>query len=63
MMLGAAVREEILFRFFAMNLFVWIAMKVLRKQEPTTAIVWSTNVLVAWFSPACISFRPHSYLT
>jgi membrane protease YdiL (CAAX protease family) len=47
MMLGAAVREEILFRFFALNLFVWITMKVLRKQEPTTAIVWATNVLVA----------------
>jgi membrane protease YdiL (CAAX protease family) len=47
MMLGAAVREEILFRFFAMNLFVWIAMKVLRKHQPTPAIVWATNVLVA----------------
>jgi membrane protease YdiL (CAAX protease family) len=48
MMLGAAVREEILFRFFALNLFTWIAMKVLRKQEPTTAIVCVTNVLVAF---------------
>jgi hypothetical protein len=47
MMLGAAVREEILFRFFALNLFVWIAMKVLRKQEPTTTMVWATNVFVA----------------
>lgn len=47
MMLGAAVREEILFRFFALNLFVWIAMKILRQQEPTTAMVWMTNILVA----------------
>jgi membrane protease YdiL (CAAX protease family) len=48
MMLGAAVREEIMFRFFALNLFVWIAMKILRKQELATAIVWATNVLVAF---------------
>jgi membrane protease YdiL (CAAX protease family) len=47
MMLGAAVREEILFRFFAMNLFVWVSMKILRRQRPTPAIVWATNVLVA----------------
>ena len=47
MMLGAAVREEILFRFFALNLFIWIGMKVLRKQQPTTAMVWETNVLIA----------------
>jgi membrane protease YdiL (CAAX protease family) len=47
MMLGAAVREEILFRFFAMNLFVWVAMKVCRRQGPSPAIVWATNVLVA----------------
>ncbi len=47
MMLGAAVREEIQFRFFALNLFVWMAMKILRKPEPSTVIVWTTNVLVA----------------
>jgi membrane protease YdiL (CAAX protease family) len=47
MMLGAAVREEILFRFFALNLFVWLAMKTLRKQEPTTTMVWAMNVLAA----------------
>ncbi|MCI0630892.1 MAG: CPBP family intramembrane metalloprotease [Phycisphaerales bacterium] len=47
MMLSAAVREEILFRLFALNLSVWLAMRVLRKPEPTTAIAWSTNVLVA----------------
>jgi membrane protease YdiL (CAAX protease family) len=47
MMLGAAVREEILFRLFALNLFVWMVMKVLRRQEPTTTMVWTTNVLVA----------------
>jgi membrane protease YdiL (CAAX protease family) len=47
MMLGAAVREEILFRFFALNLFVWIAMKVFRTEEPATATALATNVLVA----------------
>jgi hypothetical protein len=47
MMLGASVREEILFRFFALNLFVWIAMKALRKQEPTTTMVWAINVFAA----------------
>jgi membrane protease YdiL (CAAX protease family) len=47
MMLGAAVREEILFRFFALNLFVWIAMKALRKREPTATMVWAINVFVA----------------
>jgi hypothetical protein len=47
MMLGASVREEILFRFFALNLFVWIGMKVVGKHQPTTPIVWATNVLVA----------------
>jgi membrane protease YdiL (CAAX protease family) len=47
MMLGAAIREEILFRFFALNLFCWLAMKIRRKQEPTIAIVWTTNVFVA----------------
>jgi hypothetical protein len=47
MMLGAAVREEILFRFLALNLFVWIAMKAFRMQVPATAMVWATNVLVA----------------
>jgi hypothetical protein len=47
MMLGAAVREEILFRFFALNLFVWIGMKAAGKHQPTTAIVWATNGLVA----------------
>lgn len=47
MMLGASVREEILFRFFALNLFTWIAMKMLRRQKPTTAIIWVTNVLAA----------------
>jgi hypothetical protein len=48
MMLGAAVREEILFRLFALNLFVWIAMKALRKQESTTTMVWSMNVFAAF---------------
>jgi hypothetical protein len=47
MMLGAAVREEILSRLFTLNLFVWVGMKVLGKQQPTTAIVWATNWLVA----------------
>ncbi len=47
MMLGAAVREEILFRFFALNLFTWLAMKILRQREPTAAIVWTANILVA----------------
>lgn len=47
MMLGAAVREEILFRFFALNLLVWIVMKLARKAEPATAIVWASNVLIS----------------
>jgi hypothetical protein len=47
MMLGAAVREEILFRLFALNVLVWIAMKLMRKQDPTAAMVWAANMLVA----------------
>jgi hypothetical protein len=57
MMLGAAIREEILFRFFALNLFTWLAMKICRKQEPTIAIMWTTNVLVAWVF-ACMHLIP-----
>jgi hypothetical protein len=62
MMLGAAVREEILFRFFALNLFVWLAMKTLRKQEPTTTMVWAMNVLAALVSQGSIFFPPVSFL-
>jgi hypothetical protein len=47
MMLGAAVREEILFRFGAMNLLAWLAMKILRQPQPTTSIVWTANIVVA----------------
>jgi hypothetical protein len=47
MMLGAAVREEILFRFFALNLFVWIVMKVSRTKEPAPITVWAANALIA----------------
>jgi membrane protease YdiL (CAAX protease family) len=47
MMLGAAVREEILFRLFALNFFVWVVMKILRRQRPAATTVWATNVLVA----------------
>jgi hypothetical protein len=47
MMVGAAVREEILFRFFALSLFTWLAMKILRRPQPTGAIVWPANILVA----------------
>jgi hypothetical protein len=46
MMLGAAVREEILFRLFALNLFVWVVMKILRRHTPTPMIMWATNLLV-----------------
>jgi hypothetical protein len=48
MMLGAAVREEILFRFCALNLLTWLAMKVLRRPQPTASVVWSANILVAF---------------
>jgi hypothetical protein len=47
MMLGAAVREEILFRLFAMNVFTWIGMKALRQQSATNYMIWVVNVLVA----------------
>jgi membrane protease YdiL (CAAX protease family) len=47
MMLGAAVREEILFRFFALNFFIWIGLKALRQQSPTPFLIWVVNVLVA----------------
>jgi hypothetical protein len=47
MMLGASVREEILFRFCALNLFTWLAMKVLHRPQPTAAIVWPANIFVA----------------
>lgn len=47
MMLGAAVREEILFRFFALNLLVWLVMKAAGRQEPTVAIAWASNAFVA----------------
>jgi len=61
MMLGAAVREEILFRLFALNLFVWIVMKVLRKRESTTVIVWTANVLAS-FVFALMHLLPASQL-
>ncbi len=47
MMLGAAVREEILFRFFALNLIVWIVMRLARREQPATAMVWAGNVLIS----------------
>jgi hypothetical protein len=48
LMLGAAVREEILFRLFAINLFTWIGMKVFRQQHATPFMFWIVNVLVAF---------------
>ena len=47
MMLGAAVREEILFRLFALNFFTWIGMKAFRQQSATPFMIWVANVLVA----------------
>jgi membrane protease YdiL (CAAX protease family) len=48
MMLGAAVREEILFRYCALNLLTWLAMKALRRPQPTAPIVWTANIFVAF---------------
>jgi hypothetical protein len=48
MMLGAAVREEILFRLFALNLFTWIGMKAFRQTSATPFMIWVVNVLVAF---------------
>jgi hypothetical protein len=47
MMLGAAVREEILFRLFALNLFTWIGMKAFRQQSAAPFMIWVVNLLVA----------------
>jgi hypothetical protein len=47
MMLGAAVREEILFRFFALNLLVWMVTRLTRNAKPTAASVWAANVLIS----------------
>jgi membrane protease YdiL (CAAX protease family) len=47
MMLGAAVREEILFRLFALNFFTWIGMKAFRQQSATPFMIWVVNLLVA----------------
>ena len=47
MLLGAAIREEILFRLLALNLFVWIAMKVRGDKEATSRTFWMINTFVA----------------
>ena len=47
MLLGAAVREEILFRLFALNFFTWIGMKAFRQRNATPFMIWVVNVLVA----------------
>ena len=47
MLLGAAVREEILFRLFALNFFTWIGMKAFRQQSATPFMIWTVNVFVA----------------
>ena len=48
MLLGAAFREEVLFRLFALNVFVWIATKALRRREPGAKIVWASITVVAF---------------
>jgi hypothetical protein len=47
MMLGAAVREEVLFRLFALNFFTWVGMKAFRQQRATHSMIWVVNALVA----------------
>jgi hypothetical protein len=47
MMLGAAVREEILFRLFALNFVTWIGMKTFRQPNSTPFMFWAVNVLVS----------------
>jgi hypothetical protein len=61
MMLGAAVREEIHFRFCAMNVLAWLAMKILRQPQLTGGIVWTVNVFVA-FGFAGLHLLPASQL-
>jgi membrane protease YdiL (CAAX protease family) len=57
MMLGAAVREEILCRFFALNFFTWVGMKAFRQQRATPFTIWGVNVLVALLF-ACMHLIP-----
>ena len=39
--------EEILLRFFLLSLFAWIGQKIAGKENTTTAIFWSANILAA----------------
>jgi membrane protease YdiL (CAAX protease family) len=59
LLLGAAVREEILFRLFALNLCTWIGMRLFRKKQPTPQIIWAANVLTA-FAFAVLHLVPAS---
>ncbi len=45
LMLGAAVREELLFRFAILNLLVWLIMKLSGRAAPNSAILWGAIVV------------------
>jgi membrane protease YdiL (CAAX protease family) len=47
MMIGAAIREEILFRFGFQNLFVWLFWKLTRQSKPDGLVVWSAIVVTS----------------
>lgn len=61
LLLGAAVREEILFRLFALNLCTWIGMKLFRRKQPTPQLIWAANVLTA-FAFAVLHLVPASQM-
>ena len=44
---GAAIGEEVWFRFGLMTLLVWIATRVTRHSEPTNTIVWGVIFVAA----------------
>jgi hypothetical protein len=44
---SAGVTEEILCRFCLMTLFVWLGVKMTRRQRPSVFVLWTANVLAA----------------
>ena len=47
LMIGAAIREEILFRLGALSFVTWIATKFTRRRPPFTFEFWLGNLIVA----------------
>jgi hypothetical protein len=47
LILGAALREEVLFRLGAMNLLAWLGAKLTRQATPSVFVVWLANITVS----------------